>query len=91
MADAGKSIADQIKEQGELVRNLKAEKAGIDKVYEILTWISIAETLTHHCLKKVLKVFFICVTSFLQFFHTFSRWLNLLYSFSFPYYQSSKC
>ena len=44
MADAGKSIADQIKEQGELVRKLKAEKAGIDKVYEILTWISIAET-----------------------------------------------
>ena len=44
MADAGKSIADQIKEQGELVRKLKAEKAGIDKVYQILTWISIAET-----------------------------------------------
>lgn len=32
MADAGKSIADQIKEQGEIVRKLKSEKASIDKV-----------------------------------------------------------
>ncbi|XP_057375447.1 histidine--tRNA ligase-like [Daphnia carinata] len=34
MADVGKSIADQIKEQGEVVRKLKAEKAGIDKITE---------------------------------------------------------
>lgn len=32
MADAGKTIADQIKDQGEIVRKLKAEKASADKV-----------------------------------------------------------
>lgn len=32
MADTVKSIADQIKDQGEVVRKLKAEKAAADKV-----------------------------------------------------------
>lgn len=32
MADQSKSILDQIKEQGEVVRKLKAEKAAAEKV-----------------------------------------------------------
>ena len=32
MADSAKSVADLIKEQGEIVRKLKAEKASADKV-----------------------------------------------------------